>query len=278
MESSKPPPTPTTPAEQETLETARGHLRDALGSVRNLAQLLHSVRVGPRAIAAVLPAVHGPCELIEGSVRTLLDVVAKRLPDRSATDELTAYVAPRAQELSRELALALDKPMNARLRLRLEEAITRLSRELDAARALVDLLDDSVRGSAVRLNLDEIVREAAKSPDPGNAAASITLSVEPNLRGEVLVIPRVAIALLGVGARLVAQSGELEPHLGALAPSLALQTLEIRAAPAQGETVSFSAPPVIAPTLACATSAARVLGATLTWDIEAKRFSLELPA
>ena len=37
------------------LETERGNLRESLGGLRNLAQLLHSLRVGSRPLSSVMP-------------------------------------------------------------------------------------------------------------------------------------------------------------------------------------------------------------------------------
>ena len=271
MDSGRPPSsTPPSGEERLRLETARAELRDALGSVRNLAQLLRNVRVGPRAIQAVLPAVQGPCTRLEESVRVLLEVVAVRLPDRSAVDELLEYIAPRARELGQALGDAMHKPIHAKARLHLEDVVGRLSRELDAARALVDLLDDSVRGSAVRLELSELMREAAKSRE-GGSARLLSVRVQGQLGGDVTVNPRVAIALLGVGARLVAEGGGTPRLAGGTAGSPGVQ---IAPEEGPGELVELLALPVIAPTLACARAAARVSGADLRWDQETHRFSL----
>jgi len=116
MESNRPSSQPS-PEDRELLEAARGDLRDALGSVRNLVQLLHSMRVGPKAIVAVLPAVHGACEPIEKSMRVLLEVIAARLPSSRAADELLSWSVPRAHQIERELARAFKRLMNARTRL-----------------------------------------------------------------------------------------------------------------------------------------------------------------
>src|SRR6476620_5007207 len=44
------------------LETERGNLRESLGGLRNLAQLLHSLRVGSRPLSNVLPAARDACD------------------------------------------------------------------------------------------------------------------------------------------------------------------------------------------------------------------------
>lgn len=254
------------------LEAARGHFRDAVGSVQNLAQLLHSVRVGPRAIESVLPDVRDSCVSLEQHARTLLEAVAVALPERSAVDELLSYLVPRAHELEKGLALALGKPVNAKARLGLEQAVTRLSRELDAGRSLVDLLDEAVRGGRVRVELAELLRHGRASREDGER---IEARVASPLSAEALVNPRVCSLLLGIGARLVhalrGSAPQIRLEAGASGPRLLIE-----AAGDVGELVSLPTLPVVAPTLACAAAAARLGGAQLTWDDAVPRFSLDL--
>ncbi len=262
-----------TPDELALLEASRGHLRDALGSVQNLAQVLHSVRVGPRSIEGVLPGVRDSCAAIESHARTLLNAVAARLVDRTAVDELLAWMVPRTRELERELGLALGKPVNAKARLGLEQVVTRASRELEAGRALVDLLDEAVRGGRVMLGLAELLRHAHVSRDDG---ARIEVRVAPDLAREIALNPRVCSLLLGVGASLLHAGGVSAPLVRLVAgPADVVLVLAADAAP--GETVSLPTLPIVAPTLACVEAAARACGARLDWDASVPRFSLHLP-
>ena len=58
MQSGKPPPeSRTDPLGSVELDAARGTLREAQSALRNFAELLHSVRVGSKALIAVLPDV-----------------------------------------------------------------------------------------------------------------------------------------------------------------------------------------------------------------------------
>lgn len=260
-----------TPGEPARLEAERGHLRDALGSVRNLAQVLHSVRVGPRSIESVLPDVRDSCAAIDSHAKTLLDSVAARLPDDAAPDELLAWMLPRTRELECELGAALGKPVNAKARLRLEQVVTRVSRELEAGRALVDLLDEAVRGARVQLDLAELLRHAHVSRDDGDR---IEVRVAPDLVGEVSLNARVCSLVLGVGASLLRERGTSAPlvRLGTG------RSLTLAADDAAGEVVSLPTLPLVAPTLTCAETAARACGARLDWDSSVPRFTLHLPA
>ncbi|MBI3202766.1 MAG: hypothetical protein HYZ29_14600 [Myxococcales bacterium] len=258
------------PDEPQALEAALGHFRDALGSVKNLEQGLHSVRVGPRSIESVLPDVRDSCAAIESSAREVLDRVARRLPDRTAVDELLAWLGPRARELDRVLTAALGKPVNAKARLGLEQDVARLSRELEAGRALVDLLDDAVRGSRFPLDLAELVRHARVSRD---ASAHIEARVAPGLSGEVLVNPRVCGLVMGIGASLVHQRSGSTPIVSRGTDAC----LVIGVEGAGTEVVLLPTVTLLAPTLSCARAAARACGLGLRWDEAAARFSVTLP-
>ncbi len=165
--------------------------------------------------------------------------------------------------------------MNARTRLDLEHVVTRVSRELDAARALIDVLDDAVRGSAVRLETAELIREASRSRETISGPTTfIPVHVERGIGGEVLANPRVAIALLGVGARLVAQTAAATPFVASMAPGPHTRALVMTNATTAGEDIMLPAPPIFPPTLAVAQAAAEVSGARLVWDRGTARFSL----
>ncbi len=250
------------PAASEGLRVARGHFRDAMGSVRNFAQLLHSVRVGPKGIESVLPDVHAACAGIEPNARTLLEGVAPRLEDRSSVDELAAWLAPRAAELRDTLGAALGKPVNAKTRLALDQLVTRLSSELELARALVDLLDESAQGGLVRLSLPDLLRHAVSQRDESQR---IEICVPEPLHGEALVNPHVASVALGVAARWVAERSSGTPclRLGSRGDAPALQIL---AGGETGERVSLPALPLTGPTLRTVEAAARRACVELEWQ------------
>jgi hypothetical protein len=182
-------------------------------------------------------------------------------------------MVPRARALEQELGRALGKPVNAKARLGLEQVVSRASRELEAGRALIDLLDESVRGGQVLLELAELLRHADVSRDDGDR---IEVRVAPDLARETALNPRVCSLVLGVGASLLQARGVSAP-LVRLAAGPADVALVLAADAAPGETVSLPTLPIVAPTLACVAAAARACGARLDWDESVPRFSLHLP-
>ena len=128
------------------LDVERGNLRESLGGLRNLAQLLHSLRVGSRPLSSVLPAARDACDPLRNAMGEIVAAVRAALADNEAADRLDAYVGPRIQELETALTEASDRPLSVKMRLLLEERVTRLSQELDVARGLFVLLADSISG------------------------------------------------------------------------------------------------------------------------------------
>ena len=57
------------------LDIERGSLRESLGGLRNLAQLLHSLRVGSRPLRNVLPAAHEACDPLRHAMGEILAAV-----------------------------------------------------------------------------------------------------------------------------------------------------------------------------------------------------------
>jgi hypothetical protein len=259
---------------------ARGVLRDALGGLHNLVQLLHSIRVGPKALTAVIPDVQGSCAAMRRAVREMLDEIGSEFPSPPPTDELRAFFEPRINELERSLTLAMRTPINARARLDLENVLGRLSRELDTARELLDLLEDAVEGPTVRLSLLEIVRHGVVSPDrrlPQADALSATISSTPEGL-ELLVNSRVARALVTTGANLVA-GGDPRVELTLLIGRLDGREsgLRVRRGSAEGERIVVPVRPLIPPTLPCVEAAARLAGARVERSPDDSQFSVLWP-
>lgn len=254
------------------LDAARGLVRDALGSLSNLEQLLKSIRVGPKALSAVIPDVHASCAPLLGAVRELLGALRGHFPDTVAPDALEAFIAPRVQALERALATARRRPVNAKNRLALEAVVGEAAQELDAARALIDLLEEALGGLSVRVDLLELVRSAAQpaeradADEPGTVNATLAA---PERSLELLVNPRLAIWLLGVGVQLMAgYESRTVPHVRLMVTGSQCG-LRVERAPAPGETLRLAARRLIEPTEPCARAAARVGGAHLTHEEDA---------
>jgi hypothetical protein len=261
------------------LDTERGNLRESLGGLRNLAQLLHSLRVGTRPISNVLPAARDACDPLRQAMERILAAAQATLGDASATGSLEAYVGPRIHELEAALTEAAERPLSVKMRLSLEERVTRLSQELDTARGLFDLLADSIGGSAMRLDVLELARQSFAGPPSGGSWPRETLVA--TLSGddsglEVLVNPRATTALIALGVELVA-----DPKDATKIPNIRVQPTEAgchliieRRADAAGEDLMLLRRGIISPTLPVVTAAAQVNGATLELDGDAHRFSL----
>jgi len=261
------------------LETERGNLRESLGGLRNLAQLLHSLRVGSRPLSNVMPDARDACDPLRQAMGEILAAARSVLGENDAADSLKAYVTPRLGELEAALTQASQRPLSVKMRLSLEECVTRLSQELDTARGLFDLLGDSIAGRPMRLDVQELSRQSFSGPPSGGSWPRETLvaTLSPTPASlEVEVDPRVATALIAFGVELVADATDptqvpritVTPTVGGCHISIE------RGAPISGEDLMLLRRGIIAPTLPCVAAAARANGAVLDFDAHAHRFSL----
>jgi hypothetical protein len=262
-----------------TLDIERGTLRESLGGLRNLAQLLHSLRVGSRPLSNVLPAARDACDPLRHAMGEILAAVHSSLGEADAADSLRAFVEPRLRELESALTDASDKPLSVKTRLSLEESVTRLSQELDTARGLFDLLADSITARPLRLDVLDLSRQSFGGPPSGSwpreTLVATLFSDASEL--EVEVNPRAVTALLAVGVELVADPKDATaiPHIRVSAtPQNGCHILIERNAAARGEDLMLLRRGIIDPTLPCVAAAARANGAVLEFDAAASRFSL----
>ena len=282
MQSGKPPPeSRIDPLGSAELDAARGTLREALSALRNFAELLHSVRVGSKALISVLPDVAAGCAPMRATVDGLLTAVAARAPLTAASQALQAYLMPRLTHLDEELAAAAHRPLSAKSRLGLEQVITRLSLELDTARGLLDLLVEAVSGRSVPVDLAELVQQSFAGPPSGGSwnrdhiVATVSF-VQADV--EVALNPRIATALIALGVELVAQRGEGTPHvLVDRDPGGRYRVnIERRAIP-DGDDLILIARGVIAPTLTCLSAIAEISGVSLAWDEKTPSMQFSFP-
>ena len=271
MQSGKPPPqSRADPLGSDELDAARGTLREAQSALRNFAELLHSVRVGSKALISVLPDVAAGCAPMRATVDALLARVAEREGMAEASRELSNYFAPRLVHLDQELAAAAHRPLSAKTRLGLEQVITRLSLELDTARGLLDLLVEAVSGRSVPVDLAGLLQESFSGPPSGGSwnreHIRATMSfVEADV--EVELNPRIATALFALGVELVARAGSGTPHVLVDRDQAGAYRVNIdRRKVADSDDLVLIARGVIEPTLTCLTAVAHVSGVSLAWD------------
>jgi hypothetical protein len=262
------------------LDVERGNLRESLGGLRNLAQLLHSLRVGSRPLSNVLPGARDACDPLRHAMGEILAAAQNALGESSAADSLQAYVTPRIAELEQALTFAAERALSVKTRLSLEESVTRLSQELDVARGLFDLLADSIGGRPMRLDVLELSRQSFSGPPSGGSWPRETLvaTLASDAEGlEVEVNPRVATSLIALGVELVADPKDASrvPHIVVTStPDNGCHISIERSAGQAGEDLMLMRRGIIEPTLPCVIAAARANGAELRFDGASSRFSL----
>ena len=268
------------PAEHQRLEEVRGRLRDSLGGISNLDQLLRSLRVGPKALETVLPDVLASCGDILSSANELLSVIERYLPTPDAARALREFVESRVKGLELGLGKANARPMNAKNRLQLETVVDRASLDLGAARYLIDLLDEALWSPAVRVSLHDMVREASKSPVSAAESVEsigITLASSPD-RPEALVNPRVGMGLVGIAvAHVASRHPNAVPHVSVSSQD-GKSVLSVGAERGEGEGLMIVRRPLIAPALPTLGAAASLSGAAVDRPEDGSRVVLSWSA
>ncbi|HEY5956356.1 MAG TPA: hypothetical protein VIV60_07390 [Polyangiaceae bacterium] len=193
------PPSWRPDVEQTRVEAYRGTVRDALGGLRNLEQLLASLRVGPRALASVLPDVRSSCPALAEAIDGLSELVGTKLDHaEEVVTPLRALARARLDDLSQVIASVEQQALNAKHRLRLQETVSTTARELEAIVELVDMLGEVVWGRTMLLDIVETAREAYRSGDPppmASPAVRLSFRTEPNA-SEHTASPRAIVLLL----------------------------------------------------------------------------------
>lgn len=281
MDSERPPSSRTEAFSGSSVESARGVLRESLGAVRNLVQLLHSLRVAPKSLSQVLPDVRDACPTIRSSVQTLLAPFARVPEAHAARAALEAFFEPRISELEAALSAAMDRPLNAKSRLALEEAVSKCSFELDGARGLLQLLEDAVCERPVRLDPRELVREALLAPPDAQREGPPIMAVlaVQSAGADVELSPRVTMTLIGLGVELVAARRAREtPYLEIATDALGTCTVQVRRlANVSGEPLKLRTRGILAPTLLCLRAAAALTGGEIDWNPTAEEFRVSYP-
>ncbi len=193
------PPSWRPDVEQFRAEAYRGTVRDALGGLRNLEQLLGSLRVGPRALTSVLPDVRSSCPALCEAIDGLATLVVGKLPDAEGIAvALRKLTRGRLDSLAAEIGALEQQSLNAKNRLRLEEAVSNAARDIEAIVDLVDVLGEVAWGRTMSLDISEVAREAYRSSEPAGSpqpAFRLTL-VSDSTSGEHVSSPRALTLIL----------------------------------------------------------------------------------
>ena len=254
---------PSQPPRNGAVALARGTLRDGLGALGNLALLSGSAKVGSKAIAGVLPDVLSSCGPMRDAVHDLIAELSPSLEGKTVLGELESYLIPRIDELERELHERVNSPFRTPARVGLDRMLTRLSRELDAAQALLELLEVASRETSFPLFIPDLLRQrlsAAPSGRRPHKRFRAQLLVEAPVR-EVSLKPRTVSGLVGVLAEITDEHGT---------PSIVLRErasafeLVVSSAPApNGEELSIWGYGVIGPSVPALNAGAELAGVTL---------------
>lgn len=185
--------------DQFRAEAFRGTVRDALGGLRNVEQLLGSLRVGPRALSSVLPDIRTSCPALAAAIAGLGSLIGSKLVEAThITTALNQLTQARLDELVSVIESLEQQQLHAKNRLRLEEAVCNATRDIEAIVDLVDLLGEVAWGRTMSLDVSEVAREAYRSGEPPlvpQPAVWLTLWGE-NSSAEHTASPRALVLIL----------------------------------------------------------------------------------
>jgi hypothetical protein len=223
--------------------------------------LVGSVKVGSKAIAGVLPDVLASCSSMREAAGELFAALEGWPTVRLARDELQTFVIARIDELERDLGAFVDEPLRAPERLDLDRLLGRVSRELDAAYSLMDMLEVSAVEPKVVLNVPELLRRRLSDPPSGRRPQRLftaRVASRHNI-GDGAIKPRALAAFVGAEAERLADEGR-EPSLivSCLGNELGLE-ISGEIVP-DGKEISVWAYGSIEPTVACLDGAAALIG------------------
>jgi hypothetical protein len=268
------PHPPLSDLESAALTSARGTFREALAALRNVTSLARSRNVGPKAMLDVLSDVRAGCRGLGQALDDLLRAMRPRLCEIAA-NELGAFLRERLSVLDVELDTARSSNMAARDRLRLEQALEQLIAELDAAHALIGMLEASVIGPPLAVEPLEVLLQTYATPPSGAHVRRFVptiVSGPPDL--QLATRPRALAALIGAAAEFSAEGRRGTPWVqfsGTSDTWSAVTTLE---ATPEGDSIAVWGYGVIPPTLACLHASAHCLGMQLSWDASGPRLEL----
>jgi hypothetical protein len=228
------PPSWRPDVDQSRAEAYRGTVRDALGGLRNLEQLLGSLRVGPRALSSVLPDVRSSCPALAEAIDGLAALVVSKLADAEhIAVGLRQVTYSCLDSLARVIEAVEQQPLNAKNRLRLEEAVSNTTRELEAGIDLVDMLGEVAWGRTMSLDISEVAREAFRSSElPGSTQPAVRLSlISDSTSGEHIASPRALVLILH---HLVRWSVSCIPDMNPVVSVMLRETREVEVKIQQG--------------------------------------------
>ena len=267
MFNSQPPSWYPDAASRERVDAARGTVLDALGGLRNLEKLSGSMRVGPRSLSSVLPDVLASCEPLRSGLDALFAAVAaQRLDTLVALEQLRNFSQPLLSELKEVLSYSEKQPMQARNRLKLQQAVGRIARELGATAELVDFLGMCVWSRPMTVTMQDLMLEAFRANEPTgdlNELRKVALQQTAS-EVELHVRPRAVIPMLVLLVRVMLHRYPNATPLVVLEPeNQGISRISISAGGGKGEPRWILNRPVIPAANKCVETAARALDVRL---------------
>jgi len=238
-------------------------MRDTVGAIHNLQHLLGSMRVGPKALARVIPDVHASCAPMITAARDLVATARVRVESAASCGEIAELVIARMRELERALEHAKGGSLKASDHLMLESTVGRVVKDLDGSLELVELLVEASATGRVPVDVTDVVRESGSRPDTGSGRGrrirvSIDGPPEPVL---VRVNPRLALRLFAFSVAAV--GGKEDAVHTVITADASNCSLRVEAARAGRDGVIIPAPPLIDLSLRCCAEVARGGGGSL---------------
>lgn len=236
-------------------------MRDTVGAIHNLQHLLGSVRVGPKALARVVPDMHASCGPMIVAARDMIDATRGGALGISG-QQLGALVVGRMGELEGTLGRVSESAFRASDRLSLERALISVVRDLDGALELVELMVEASATGRVPVAVTDVIRESANRFDTGSGRGRrlrVTFST-PGSAVLVRVNPRLALRLFAFAVALAA--GKDGVHVRGEFEDGACM-LRVSSPSTGGEAVLVAIPPLIELSRFCAREVAAASGALL---------------
>lgn len=255
------------PSTQTRVRDGLGALRDTIGAVGNLDQLLRSSKVGPKAIASVLPDILASCPPLENEIQSAVGLLSPRFAAGSMA-ALGSFILQQVEELKSAVNAAAtgQRGVSAGARLGLERAIGQVQHNLTGALPLLEVVTEVAFSSRIPLDLHELLvllRDGDQSR--GLRGQVVRAGLEPGSGPLTLLSsPRSMLTLIALSGALanadnptptlsigLRRSEDDEGTLASLTAS-AVAPLEPR--------LRIVLPPVVPPTEACVAAVAQAMG------------------
>ena len=266
------------------LAQANGLVRDVLAAVRNLENLLRSPLVGPRALAPVIPDLRELCGPLQESVNEIHSYVKATTTTATigAVQALSEQIRATCDRLHLALERASASAMDAKARLAFEAEIQDVGADLNSVRHLMTLLAHAIDSPQTEVELDvrEVIREVFETASRRDPRQSRQVPVVVSVSGEsfgLRACAQVVMPLIGIGIAVVHRSVQGPLALDAISTPGHPPFIVISGRPpGQGDGRAFEVPPLTAPSVVCAETAARLIGAS--FEVRPDRVTVVLPA